>query len=390
MKSIRYILTLVAIVTLFTNCGEEEATQETIRPIRFAEVINSKSGQERTFSGVAQSSKETKLSFKVSGKISSLSIKIGDRVKQGQILATLDPIDYNIQLEQAKAQQKSAVSQEKSSATQIKSAEANLIATRSTYERIQKLYEANSVSLSEYEQSKAGYDAAQAQYDAAVLQHEAAQTQVVTSDMQVKSANNQVNYTKLYAPFNGVITNIGIEANEIVGSGSVIAVLSTVARPEVTVGIPEAFISKIKNGDDASITFSAIPNQNFKGVVSEVAFSPVNGSTYPLTLRIDNPSPIIRPGMAADVSFVFEEKDIKTTHHLIVPAKAIGESGGNTYVFILKPSDNESYIAQKKIVTTGKLVKQGFIIKDGLKEGDFVATAGLKSLMDGMTVKLLK
>ena len=67
-------------------------------------------------------------------------------------------------------------------------------------------------------------------------------------------------------------------------------------------------ISKIKNGDDAVISFSAIPNQNFKGIISEVAYSPVNGSTYPIVLRIDNPSPLIRPGMAADISFVFKDK----------------------------------------------------------------------------------
>ena len=210
--------------------------------------------------------------------------------------------------------------------------------------------------------------------------------------MQVKSAENQVNYTKLYAPFSGVITNIGVETNEIVGSGSIIAVLSTTARPEVTVGIPEAFISKIKNGDDAVISFSAIPNQNFKGIISEVAYSPVNGSTYPIVLRIDNPSPLIRPGMAADISFVFEDKKAKTPvpNQLLVPAMAVGESGGSNYVYILTPSDKEIYTAQKKTVNTGKLVKQGFVIKDGLKEGDLVATAGLKSLVDGMMVKLLK
>ena len=148
MNSIKYILSLFSIIVLLTNCGTEEVVSETIRPVRYAEVINVASGEGRTFSDVAQSSKETKLSFKGGGKINNLSVKIGDRVGQGQLIATLEAVDYDIQLEQAKAQQTSALAQEKSAATQIKSAEANLIATRSAYDRIQKLYETNSISLS--------------------------------------------------------------------------------------------------------------------------------------------------------------------------------------------------------------------------------------------------
>lgn len=392
MKRVIYILVLIAAVVGMNSCSSEEITSETIRPVRYAEVLKVTNGEERTFSGVAQSSKETNLSFKVGGKITSITVKTGDRVSKGQLIATLEQVDYEVQLEQAKSQQESALAQEKSAATQIKSAEANLIATRSAYNRIQKLYETNSVSLSEYEQVKASYDAAQAQYDAAVLQHEAAQTQVSTAVLQVEAANNQVSYTQLYAPFEGVITKLNVETNEMVGSGTVIGVLSTTARPEVSVGIPEAFIAKIKNGDNAIVTFSAIPAQNFKGVVDEVGYSPSSGSTYPIVLRIDNPSVAIRPGMAAGVSFVFEnEKSAQNNKNvLLAPAKAIEESGGQTFAYVLTPSTKDNYTATKKKVTVGKLVKQGFIIKDGLKENDLVATAGLKFLSEGMTVKLLK
>ena len=78
MKQLKYILTLFSMMVLLTNCGTEEIVSETIRPIRYAEVINVASGEGRTFSGVAQSSKETKLSFKVGGKFPSHLNPIAD------------------------------------------------------------------------------------------------------------------------------------------------------------------------------------------------------------------------------------------------------------------------------------------------------------------------
>ena len=391
-KLITKILALITATILMNSCGSEEAASETIRPVRYAEVQKAGKGEERTFSGVAQSSQETNLSFKVGGRITSINVKTGDRVSKGQLLATLEQVDYEVQLEQAKSQQESALAQEKSAATQIESAKANLIATRSAYGRIQKLYETNSISLSEYEQVKASNDAAQAQYDAAVLQHEAARTQVSTAELQVQAADNQVNYTQLNAPFAGVMTKLNVETNEIVGSGTAIGVLSTIARPEVSVGIPEAFIAKIKNGDNAMVTFSAIPEQHFQGVVEEVGYSPSSGSTYPIVLRIDNPSSSIRPGMAAGVAFVFEDEKTggNSSSVLLTSAKAIAESGAQTFAFVLTPAENGNYTATKQKVTVGKLVKQGFVIEDGLKESDLVATAGLKFLSEGMIVRLLK
>lgn len=383
---------LVFAILAVTSCESEEISSEVIRPVRYGKVINIMNGERRTFSGVAQSNQETNLSFKVSGRISSMPIKVGDKVKKGQLIATVEAVDYEIQLEQAKAQLESTLAQEKSAATQIESAEANLIATRAAYKRIQKLYETNSVPISEYEQVKASYDAAQAQYDAAVLQHEAAQQQVVTAEIQVEAANNQVNYTKLSAPYSGVIASLNVEANELVNSGAVIGILSTTIRPEVSVGIPESFIAKVENGDSAAITFSAIPDQSFRGVVDEVGYKPSNSSTYPVVLRIDNPSASIRPGMAAGVSFVFADKktDPSNQNVLIIPANAIEESGNQTFAYVLSPTENSGeYKTTKKTVSVGKLIKKGFIVKAGLAENDVVATAGLKFLRDGMTVRLL-
>lgn len=372
---------LLAFICLSTSClvfscgtKEEAPSEETLRPIRYAKVLETGSEKDQTFSGTVQSSKEAQLSFKVNGTINQLKIKVGDRVRRGQVLASIDAIDYSVQYDQAVAQLKSAQ-------TQVKSAESQRTNSQSNYQRVEKLYENNSVPLSEYEQAKTNYEAAQSQYDAALAQ-------VTASQKQVESAGNQVRYARLQAPFAGVITTVNVEENELVGSGAPIATLSAEVEPEVIVGVPEIFIAKIKKGAKVDIHFSILSGETFEGIVSEVGFSAISGATYPVIVQIAKPSELIRPGMAATVSFHFgsatEEKQF-----LVAPVKAVGEGTDGNFVFVLE-ADQQVHKAVKRKVVIGDLLPTGFEIKDGLTAGELVATAGLKSLLDGMRVKLME
>ena len=287
----------------------------------------------------------------------------------------MDATDYNIQYEQAVANRKSAE-------TQIKSAETNLITTKSTYERVEKLYENNSVPLSEYEQAKSAFEGAKSQYDAALAQ-------VAASEKQVEASRNQVAYTSLRAPFSGVITQLNVEENELVNSGTPVAVLVAVGTPEVSVGLPEIFINKVVKGQSVKINFSVLPQTLFDGVVSEIAFSSPNASTYPVIVEIKDPSDQIRPGMAANVTFSFDNP-ANTASSLIVPIKAVGEDDQGNFVFQLEKSGESTFKVIKKPVDIGQLLNQGFEVKAGLQEGDLVATAGLQSLLDGMEVRLFE
>ena len=373
----KYPFLLLCLGILFgTGCAEQETspTVESIRPVRFAKVVKTGGVATNTFSGTSQSSKEAKLSFKVSGTLNRLSVKVGDKVRKGQVIASIDAVDYSIDYDRAVAQLKNAE-------TQIKSAQTQRVTTKSTYERVEKLYENNSVPLSEYEQAKASYEAAESQY-------EAAEAQVVAYRKQVEAAKNQVSYARLTAPFSGIITQVMGEENELVGSGNVVAVISAETQPEVRVGVPEAFISKIRQGQKVDIIFSILPNQTFKGTVSEVAFSSSEASTYPVIVQIDQPSADIRPGMATNVTFSIGTAK-RESAVLVAPAKAIGEGPDGYFAFLLEPL-GETYTVKKAGVQIGTLLPGGFEIKAGLEEGQLVATAGLQSLLDGMKVKLLE
>ncbi|MEL6923281.1 MAG: efflux RND transporter periplasmic adaptor subunit, partial [Bacteroidota bacterium] len=297
---------------------------------------------------------------------------------------------YNIQTNQAVSQKEGSVANVQSAEANAKAAETQLISAQATYDRVARLYENNSVALSEYQQAKAGLDAAKAQYEAANSQVTAATTQVTAADQQVRAAGNQVNYTRLVSPMDGVITHVQVEANEVVNAGTMIATISSIGRPEVEVGVPEVFINRIKKEQQVNITLPSAPAQSFRGLVSQVAYASGSAPTYPVIVEIDKSVEQIRPGMAANVEFLFPEAGrTAATSTITVPVEAVGKDNQGNFVFVLNQKGEELYVAEKKAITIGQLAPDGFELINGLKTGDLVATAGLKSLMNGTEVKLL-
>lgn len=372
----KYLIHLITIVFLFTACGKKEAPPvvEAIRPVRYEKVISTGLGKNNTFSGSCQSDKEATMSFKVAGKVSSIPVSVGDKIRKGTVIAVMDAVDYSITYDQA-------IDQLKGAKTKQESAETQRIANKSNYERVEKLYENNSVSVSEYEQAKAAYEVSVSQYEAAI-------SQVSTAKKQVEAAKNQVGYTRLIAPFDGIVSEVHVAENELVGSGNPIATISAEGRPEVKVGIPETIIADIKKGQKVKIQFSTIPNESFAGRVKEVAYSSDNTTTYPVTISLDKPSSKMRPGMAASVTFS-SDSGKPTTAVLVAPAKGIGQGPDGNFAFVLEKS-GENYTVKKTNVQIGELLPKGFQIKSGLKEGDMIATAGLKTLLDGLKVKVME
>ena len=383
------ILIFFSILMTFSCSKKEQEKGEIIRPIKYGKIIKSTGNDAYTFSGTAKANNETNLSFRVSGTLRTVQVKLGDRVRKGQLLATIDPTDFNISFDQAVAKKKGAEASLISAETQIKSAESQLITTKSNYKRVENLYENNSVPVSEYEQAKASYEAAFSQFNAAKAQYEAARTEVTASEKQKESAKNQVNYTRLEAPFDGIITQVDVEENETIPSGNPVAVISTEAKPQVNLGVPEIFINKIFKGQEVKIQFSVLSGKSFKGIVDEVSFAAGSSPTYPVNVRIIKPSDEIRPGMAANVTFDFGLAKSKTTERIISPIKAVGEGNDGNFVFVLEALDDGNYLVKKRNIKIGDLLSTGFEVKEGLKEGELVATAGLKSLLDGMKVKLI-
>ncbi|MEM0997749.1 MAG: efflux RND transporter periplasmic adaptor subunit [Bacteroidota bacterium] len=355
---------ICALLLFAVGCGNDAATavDNPIRPVKSSAVFMRGGDLSRSFNGTSKSGAETRLSFRSNGLITSLKVKVGDRVKRGQLLGKLDQRDMVLNYQKAQSAQESA-------RIQLETARSNL-------ERVKELYQANSASLSDYEQAKNNFANAQNNY-------QSAQKSV---DLQA----SQLSYGKLTAPTDGIVTQVNSEINEFVQAGSPVVVIN--AREgdiEINVGVPESYISRIQEGEGVTVTFPSIPEANYSGIITEVGFSSSGAASYPVIVKLTDTDPQIRPDMPAEVNFLFKaQQDVPA--QLVVDFKAVGEDEQGNFGYKLVPDGEDRYQAKKTRLEIGPLTNDGFIVLSGLEEGDLVATAGLRSLYDGQVVSTLE
>jgi len=364
MKSTKFIIfgTVISLVTLLLSCSNrQEIPAELLRPVRYQEVVNLSGARTRTLSGIAQSGVESKLSFRVGGTINFINVKIGEHIAKNSLIASLDDSDYELQYEQSHATEQLAKSQRD--------------LAKSNYKRIEALYENGNVSVSEYEQAKTAYESAKAE--------------VKAIDRQTDQLKKKIEYTKLYAPIDGIVANLYVERNENVQAGQVIVDFYSGKDPEVIIGMPETFISRVSVGEKVSVEFPSIPEKQYEGTISEVSFvAGQQSSTYPVTIKLKDDVNKIRPGMTANVTFSFlsdaKEKVI------LVPSVAVGEEQKGTYVYVVRALDGDTALVSQRYIDIGTMVDDNFEVLKGLEDGELVVTAGISKLSEGMKVKLLK
>ena len=360
-KSNSLFFLFILCILFFSGCsGEVEQKEEIIRPVRYQQIKKSSIKKTRSFSGVSVAATEMKLSFRISGTLEAVKVKVGQKVKKAVLIASIDNTDIRIQYEEAKVAMLNAE-------VQKDNAKANLV-------RVRELYENNNVPLSEYENAKNQYAAARAEHE----------SRIKKLDLQ----KSQLSYSKLFSPMPGIVAQVPVEKNENVNAGQVIALLTSDKDMEVEVGIPEAYISRIKAGDAVFIAFSSLREQSFSGTVTEVSYIASGASTYPVRVRLEKLTKDIRPGMPANVNFTFSSEN---EGRLIAPINAVAEDQQGNYVFIVtEGSEKGSATVKKSQVRVGKLTNEGFIVLDGLKQGELVVISGISKITDGMKVKFLK
>ena len=355
------LLGLFCLVILISCGSKEEAKREIIRPVRYQIAQFSQGGQTRSFSGVSKAGTEAKLSFRVEGTVAWVDVKVGENIKKGERIAAIDDTDSKLFLEKAKV----ALEEAK---IQNQTAKSNL-------ERAKGLYENNNVSLSEYETAKSTYASANAGFNA--------------SKRNLEIQERTLGYYQLYSPIDGVVAKLNIEKNENLTPGIVVAEIHSLSDIEITVGMPESYISLIQVGSSSSIKFPSIPNKSFEGKISEVSFSATSeSSTYPITIKLLSPSKELRPGMSADVTFTFSTSQNRKS--LLVPQQTVGKDLEGNFVFTLTKTENDFATVHKRYIKLGQLTNDGFEILDGLVEGEYVVTAGISNLVEGMKVKMNK
>lgn len=358
MKNILQISTLLYIAFFLTSCAEEVKTKKKVlRPVLYQEVGFGDGGSLRTFNGTAQTDKVIGLSFRSGGIITLYNLRIGQKVRKGELLARLDNVQARLAYEQALASLNIAESQEKTAKLSLN--------------RVRSLYEKGSAALSEYESVKNSY--------------QNAINSLESAKRSVAIQKEQINYGYIYAPQTGVIASVSSELGENVNPGQSIAILNAGNKITIQLGIPESVINSVKLGMKVSIDFPVISAKTFEGKVAEL--SPAldrSTSTYPVEVEVLNPTEEVKSGMAANVNFSFGASEKKT---LMIPAKSVGEDSKGRFVFLVKDG-GEPATVQKQHIKIGPLHSGGFEVLEGLEAGQKIAVAGLQTLLDGQEVKI--
>jgi RND family efflux transporter MFP subunit len=359
----RTFILVSAISLLSIACSTEQVEQkEVLRPVRYITLGNANSNMLRSFGGDVRATKKIELSFRSSGVITILNIKVGQRVTKGQLLATLDNVEAKLSYDQAESA--------------FKTAGVSLSNSRVQLDRIRSLYEKGTNSLADYEQAKIAYQQSLDQYESA------------KSNLDIRKS--QIEYGKIYAPTNGVIAEKNVSINETASSGQIIAVINAGNELNVEVGIPENVINRISIGMPVELTFSSFGDHRYLGTITEIA--PVvdpNTNTYLVKVGVNESLSKLKQGMSARVHFDFTSNgETEVQEHIIVPYNSVGEDGNGNFVFRLDSIESASATAIKQYVTVGELTNTGFEIEQGLEEGQLVVTAGINSLLNGQRVKL--
>jgi RND family efflux transporter MFP subunit len=364
----------------------------------------------RVFPGRVEASKNAELSFQVSGQVTSLPVKEGQRIAKGQVIARLRPDEFQArqkaaqgQLEQAQAALDALRLGERPEEqlrreAQLRAAEARLANTKTESERYARLLPSGSVSRAEYELAETAYHVAQEEQKAALQlvekggaarkeDIEAQEAQVRTLEGRLDEANVQLADTILRAPYAGVVGRRLIEEGQVVTPGKPAVQFQNTGDIDIVADVPEAAMAVgfgPANVAHISAEFSNAPDQHFSVRVSEVAqvADPVT-QTFPVRFTMKAPRrPAALPGMTATVGVMYRNPGA-AEHRMLVPVSAVVNQTGQQAVWIVGPD----HIVRCRTVKMGN-VKDGQVeILSGLRPGDRVAVAGAAFLREGMKVR---
>ncbi len=339
------------------GCAEEAPPEpEVARPIKMLEVGGPGKTETREYPGTIQAFQTAEMAFEVPGKIVEFRFKEGAQVPQGELIARLDPRDYQAKVDSAQAQYNNA---------------------KHNYDRAQKLFEEGAL---------------------AEMERDRRQTSLDTADAALREAQKALEDTELRAPFEGVMARKLVQDFANVQAKQVVLVLTNDASLEIKLAIPERDLAgRRRTGEDATleaatrrirpeVIVTSMPDKRFPARITELAnTADPDTRTFEATFAFDNPPEIsILPGMTAKVVVQITEQQLAARGIRIPATAAIADDDGNPFVWIV---DTDAMTVSRRPVTLGQLIGEDVVIREGLASGETVAVSGVHQLRDGIGVR---
>ncbi|MED4781341.1 efflux RND transporter periplasmic adaptor subunit [Brevibacillus choshinensis] len=396
---------LLALAVAIGGCSSQEMQvqpkqeESKVVPVQVDTVKRGNVGTRAGVTGKLAPSEEVAITPKVSGKISQVHVKLGQRVQVGAVLFTLDQTDLNNAVRQAQAAYELSVASLRQSTTStgqsLQQAKNSLVQAdqalkdaQRDYERISQLFNQGAVSAQQLEQAKATLVTVQTAYDNAKQALASAQqkTGVAVTEASVEqarvaleNARQQVGNAVITAPISGTISLVHGSAGEMASPQSAVVTIVNTDPLIAKANLSEQDVATVKKGDVVTITLTAL-EKDLKGTVS--AISPVMNPdlrAYPVEISLANPDAVLKADMVVNIQFGLQQSE----NALVVSRKAVFEENGKQYVYKL-----DDKTAKKVEVETGAQTSDAIEIVKGVQEGDQIVVRGQTLLKDGATVQI--
>lgn len=311
-----------------------EAPAEIVRNVEVVRASSRDVPQESSYSSTVLAYATNNIMSQQGGRIRKVNVEVGDYVVKGQVLAEMD----RTQLDQL--------------ALQIQNDDVE-------YERLKSLYAEGGVSQSDFEAAELGYKLRKSNYE------------------------NLKENTILRSPITGFVTARNFDAGDMFAMTAPIFTVQQVVPVKLLVGISESEYTRVKKGDEVTLTVDAIPDRAFKGRISRI-YPTVNAATHTVSAEVvvPNADRALRPGMYARVTVNFG-----TRHSIVIPDQSIvkQEGTGQRFVYLVGEGDTVSYVP----VQLGRHIDAEYEVTSGIEEGQTVVVKGQSGLKDGSKVQIL-
>lgn len=297
----RFILFSWLILGCLTGCDNQSEEVSRLRSVMATSVQSSDGRQQHKLSGVTQSAETSQLSFEVAGIVNAVNVNLGDKINQGDILATIDQKVFSL-----------AVKQRQGALSEVI---ARLEEARRDYERKLQLQASGAVS--------------EAELDVASTQLTALEDQVEIARAQLDLAQEELADTRLIAPYAGRIADRFIEPSQRVTPAQPVFSIEGTSGIEVSVAVPENLVNKIHTGDNVDVTIFALEKRTVSGQVFEVGSRAQSANAFPVTITLSSTPPGLQPGMSAEVTFFYQSGELKAGFD--IPLSAVNASDNNTH-----------------------------------------------------------
>jgi len=334
--------------------GAQAPAAASVRPVVARTVAAEGRSKTERYSGEVHARFEAPLAFRTDGKISHRNVGIGDRVRAGQVLATLDPADATMNAAGAQAAVTAATSQRD--------------VARLQRDRIAALRERALVSQAQLDQVNDALKAAEA-----ALQQ---------ARQQLGVRENQVRYATLTAEHDGIITTQDAEAGQVVAAGQRVFGLAWSDEREVHIAVPESRVGELRAATSLDVTLWAQPGRRYVGTLRELsAAADPQSRTFLAKVAIVDAGADVQLQMSADVAIASA-----TGESYVLPESALFHQDAEPAVWIVDAHDR---LALRKVVVA-RYVDDGIAISEGLAAGDRVVTRGVHTLHAGDAVRIVE